>query len=171
MRKLKSKTKGLSGKGKLTDAFIDKLQNYYGIAIRSNVANLKNMQHSVIYAVFHCASNKNKSMHGQCPIGKESWCFYQQAIANGKTISEKYTGLLNNILNIIKPVYLELCSRDLQKCLHSKTQNANESVNGTLWRRLPKEVFVWLKTVKLGAYDAAIQFNEGCKGCLKVFKS
>ncbi|GIX70836.1 uncharacterized protein LOC101238613 [Caerostris extrusa] len=71
-------------------------------------------------------------------------------MANGKTISEKYTGLPNNILNIIKPVYLELCSRDLlQKCLHGKTQNANESFNGTLWRRVPKEVFVWLKTVKM----------------------
>ncbi|GIY99578.1 uncharacterized protein CEXT_71661 [Caerostris extrusa] len=62
----------------------------------------------------------------------------------------------------------ELCSRDLlQKCLHGKTQNANESFNGTLWRRGPKEVFAWLKTVKIGAYDAAIQFNEGYMGCPK----
>ncbi|GFW05000.1 uncharacterized protein TNCV_597941 [Trichonephila clavipes] len=38
LRKLKTKTKGLSGKGKLTDNFIDRLQNYYGIAVRSNVA-------------------------------------------------------------------------------------------------------------------------------------
>ncbi|GIY79909.1 uncharacterized protein CEXT_251841 [Caerostris extrusa] len=85
-------------------------------------------------ALFHCASNKKKSMHGQCPIGKESWCFYQQAIANGKTIIEKYTGLPNDILNIMKPVYLELWSRDLlQKCLHGKLrmQMKKESFNGT----------------------------------------
>ncbi|GFU14070.1 uncharacterized protein TNCV_2536211 [Trichonephila clavipes] len=37
LRKLKKNTKGLGGKGKLTDKFIDKLQNYYGIAIRRNV--------------------------------------------------------------------------------------------------------------------------------------
>ncbi|GFX60795.1 uncharacterized protein TNCV_4977711 [Trichonephila clavipes] len=37
LRKLKSKNKNLSGKGKLTDSFIDRLQNYYGIAVRSNV--------------------------------------------------------------------------------------------------------------------------------------
>ncbi|GFW10683.1 uncharacterized protein TNCV_4918021 [Trichonephila clavipes] len=37
LRKLKKNTKGLGGKGKSTDKFIDKLQNYYGIAIRSNV--------------------------------------------------------------------------------------------------------------------------------------
>ncbi|GFS72575.1 uncharacterized protein TNCV_4135791 [Trichonephila clavipes] len=37
LRKLKSKNKNLSGKGKLIDSFIDRLQNYYGIAVRSNV--------------------------------------------------------------------------------------------------------------------------------------
>ncbi|GFU28542.1 uncharacterized protein TNCV_467651 [Trichonephila clavipes] len=40
LRKLKKSVKGLRGKGKLTDNFIDKLQNYYGIAIRSNTKKL-----------------------------------------------------------------------------------------------------------------------------------
>ncbi|GFV20788.1 uncharacterized protein TNCV_2815371 [Trichonephila clavipes] len=34
LRKLKKSVKGLGGKGKLTDNFIDKLQNYYGIVIQ-----------------------------------------------------------------------------------------------------------------------------------------
>ncbi|GFX54906.1 uncharacterized protein TNCV_3318231 [Trichonephila clavipes] len=42
--KLKSKNKNLSGKGKLTDSFIDRFQNYYGIAVRSNVGNLSGLQ-------------------------------------------------------------------------------------------------------------------------------
>ncbi|GFU54259.1 uncharacterized protein TNCV_3619121 [Trichonephila clavipes] len=69
---LKTKTKGLSGKGKLTDNFIDRLQNYYGIAVFSNVGNLTAMQQNVIAALYHCASSDKKTMHGQCPIGKES---------------------------------------------------------------------------------------------------
>ncbi|GFV81641.1 uncharacterized protein TNCV_1702981 [Trichonephila clavipes] len=40
LRKLKTKTKRLSGKGKLTDNFIDRLQNYYGIAVRNNLVAL-----------------------------------------------------------------------------------------------------------------------------------
>ena len=36
LRKLKKEVKGLGGKGRLTDSIIDKLQNYYGIAIRKN---------------------------------------------------------------------------------------------------------------------------------------
>ncbi|GFW83704.1 uncharacterized protein TNCV_668171 [Trichonephila clavipes] len=56
LRKLKIKTKGLSGKGKLTDNFIDRLQNYCGIDDRSNVGNLNAMQQNVIAALYHCAS-------------------------------------------------------------------------------------------------------------------
>ncbi|GFX83887.1 uncharacterized protein TNCV_4885051 [Trichonephila clavipes] len=51
LRKLKSKNKNLSGKGKLTDSFIDRLQNYYGIAVRNNVGNLSGLQQSVIAAL------------------------------------------------------------------------------------------------------------------------
>ncbi|GFV76495.1 uncharacterized protein TNCV_4727151 [Trichonephila clavipes] len=57
LRKLKSKNKNLSGKGKLADSFIDRLQNYYGIAVRSNVRNLSGLQQNVIAPLFHCSSS------------------------------------------------------------------------------------------------------------------
>jgi len=149
LRKLKNTTKGLSGKGKLTDAFINRLQNYYGIVIRSNVGNLPKMQQNVIAALFHCASNSKKSMHGQCPIGSDSWCFYQRSLACKSTAEEKYAGLPNNILNVVKPVYLELCSRELlSKCLHGKTQNSNEIFNGVIWQRVPKKYLCVLENIK-----------------------
>ncbi|GFT60688.1 uncharacterized protein TNCV_3584051 [Trichonephila clavipes] len=170
LRKLKTKTKGLSGKGKLTDNFIDRLQNYYGIAVRSNVGNLTAMQQNVIAALYHCASSDKKPMHGQCPIGKESWCYFQRGVANGTKCSTKYAGLSNDVLNKIKPVYLELCDKQiLSKCLHGRTQNANKCFNGIVWQKVPKEVFVSLKTIKFGSCDAIIHFNEGLNGCLKVF--
>ena len=48
LRKLKKQKKGLAGRGKLTDAMIDRLQNYYGIAIRSNVGDLAKVFFSLI---------------------------------------------------------------------------------------------------------------------------
>ncbi|GFV71047.1 uncharacterized protein TNCV_1447471 [Trichonephila clavipes] len=147
LRKLKSKNKNLSGKGKLTDCFIDRLQNYYGIAVRSSVGNLSCLQQNVIAALYHCSSSVEKPMHGQCPIGKDSWCYYQRALSCGKKPKEKYKGLSNEVLNMIKPTYLELCTKELlTKCLHGKTQNSNECSNGVIWQRVPKEVFVCLKT-------------------------
>ncbi|GFX21222.1 uncharacterized protein TNCV_2251701 [Trichonephila clavipes] len=157
LRKLKSKNKNLSGKGKLTDSFIDRLQNYYGIAVRCNVGNLSGLQQNVIVAWFHCSSSVEKPTHGQCPIGKDSWCYYQRALSCGKKPNEKYKGLSNEVLNTIKPTYLELCTKELiTKCLHGKTQNSNECLNGVIWQRVPKEVFVSLKTLKSGALDAVI---------------
>ncbi|GFX59006.1 uncharacterized protein TNCV_3814401 [Trichonephila clavipes] len=86
LRKLKKNSKVLGGKGKLTDKFIDKLQNYYGINIRSNVGCLEKMQSAVIAAFFHCCSSNQNPMHGQCPIGKDSWCKYKQALCDGLPI-------------------------------------------------------------------------------------
>ncbi|GFY15733.1 uncharacterized protein TNCV_1283781 [Trichonephila clavipes] len=137
--------------GKLTDSIIDRLQNYYGIDVRSNVGNLSGLQKNVIAALFHCSSSVEKPMHGQCPIGKDSWCYYQRALSCGKKPKEKYKGLANEVLNMIKPTYLELCTKELlTKCLHGKTQNSNECLNGVIWQRVPMEVFVCLKTLKSG---------------------
>ncbi|GFU60080.1 uncharacterized protein TNCV_3313001 [Trichonephila clavipes] len=89
LRKLKKNTKGLGGKGKLTDKFIDKLQNYYWIAIRSNVGCLEKIQSAVIAAFFHCCSSNQNPMHGQCPTGKDRWCKYKQALSDGKLYVDK----------------------------------------------------------------------------------
>ncbi|GFW67278.1 uncharacterized protein TNCV_2698881 [Trichonephila clavipes] len=88
LRKLKSKNKNLSGKGKLIDSFIERLQNYYGIAVRSNAGNLSSLQQNVIEALFHCSSSVEKPMNGQCPIGKDSWYYYQRALSCGKKRNE-----------------------------------------------------------------------------------
>jgi len=47
LRKLKKNVKGLSGKGKLTESMIDRMQNYYGIAIRGSKGDIVNMKKSI----------------------------------------------------------------------------------------------------------------------------
>ncbi|GFY21117.1 CCHC-type domain-containing protein [Trichonephila clavipes] len=168
----KTKEKGLGGKGKLSDSFIDKIQNYYGIAIRSNIGNLEEMQRAVIAAFYHCCSGKSNPMHGQCPLGSESWCTYQRAQSAGKVFYDKNAGLPKSIINKIKPTYLQLCDQNLlRKCLHGKTQNANEAFNVCLWNVVPKEIFVELQTFSLGSYIAVITFNKGFKGLLSVLET
>ncbi|GFW91103.1 uncharacterized protein TNCV_1759771 [Trichonephila clavipes] len=99
---LKSISKNLSGKGKLTDSFIDRLKNYYGIASCNNVGNLPGIQQNVIAVLFHCSFRFEKLMHGQCPIVKCSWCYYQRTMSCGKKPKEKYKGLSKEALNMIK---------------------------------------------------------------------
>ena len=42
-----------NGKSRLNDSIIDKLQNYFGIALRSNTGNLENMKESILASLFH----------------------------------------------------------------------------------------------------------------------
>ena len=78
LRKAKKEKKGLRGKGRLTDAMTDKLQNYYGIAIRSNSGNLAAMKKAIHATLFHCASSEKNKWHTHCPKGEESWCGFMR---------------------------------------------------------------------------------------------
>lgn len=54
--RLRKRVAGLAGRGKLTDALIDGLQNYSGIAIRANVGDLQGMKKATLASLFHCSS-------------------------------------------------------------------------------------------------------------------
>jgi hypothetical protein len=52
-------------------------------------------------------------------------------------------GLPMPVIEKIKPIYQRLSQDDLlEKCLHGKTQNQNESLTAMIWQRVPKEIFV-----------------------------
>ena len=65
--------------------------------------------------------------------------------------------------------FLEV-QRLLQKCLHGQTQNVNESLNGIIWTRCPKRVYVGRNIVEIGVSSAVINFNDGSLGLLPVFE-
>jgi len=122
---LKRKEKGLRGRVKLTDATIDRLQNYYGIAIRQNKKNLVEMKKSVLASLFHVASTKDNNLHyPNCPEGPDSWCRYNRDRAQNTTSYKPGPGLPMEIIMKLRPIYEELsCGRLLQKCLHGQTHN------------------------------------------------
>ncbi|GFU99206.1 hypothetical protein TNCV_2990391 [Trichonephila clavipes] len=89
-----------------------------GLLFCSNVGNPSGLQQNVIAVLCFIAHQvSRKLMHGQCPIGKDCWCYYQRALSCGKRPNKKYKGLSNEVLNMIKPTYLELCTKELlTKC-------------------------------------------------------
>ena len=168
LRNLKKETPGLGGKGKLTDAMIDKLQNYYGIAIRANVNNAEEMEKAVLASFFHCASSQSRPLHDYCPDGPDSWCGFRK----DKRTYKHGSGLPLPIIAKVKPIYQRLSDKTLlRKCLHGKTQNQNESLNALVWQRVPKEVFVAKETIEFGLYDAIAHFNNGAQIVLSLYKA
>ena len=166
------RTKVWAGKGKLTDRTIDRLQNYYGIAIRSNPGNLDAMKKTILASLFHCASSeKNKWHTAYCPEGENSWCGFMRDRAKGSNEYKHYNGLPTPVLTAIKPIYARLSNDELLvKCLDCKTQNQNESFNGRIWNRLPKQVFVGSDVLHLGVYDAVSHFNIGSNAAIKTLE-
>ena len=56
----------------------------------------------------------------------------------------------------------------LKKCLHGKIQNTNESLNGVIWKKCPKDVYVGRTTLEMGVHSAIISSNCGASSILDV---
>ena len=56
----------------------------------------------------------------------------------------------------------------LEECLHGKTQNPNEALNGIRRSRVPKTIFVDRDIVEMGVHSTVIHYNDGRKGVLTV---
>ena len=67
----------LGGKGHLTDAKTDTLQNYFGIAFRQNVGDNDKMISVRKASMFHIVG-----YHDDCRKNQNSWCQYQQVTLN-----------------------------------------------------------------------------------------
>ena len=162
------KVKNLGGRGKLTKKSIDRLQNYYGIAVRANSYNLAQMKKPIHGTLFHVASSAKNNYHTHCPTGENSWCHYQSDKVTGLKTYKPGPGLAIEVIKHVKPIFNDLSKDELfEKCLHGKTQNQNEAFNGLIWERLPKSTYVALPSMKLGTYDAIAHFNIGKKcSCL-----
>jgi len=173
LRNLKKNVKGLGGRGRLTDSIIDRFQNFYGIAIRSNVGDLDKMKKAIYAVLFHVSSSSKNVWHDHCPDGKDSWCKYKRDKALGTALYKPGAGLpIEIVLKYLKPIFLDLSKEELlRKCLHGTTQNQNESFNGCVWRRLPKTQYVGLVQFQLGVYDAVANFNIGEQATLDIYKA
>lgn len=118
----------------------------------------------------HCASSESRPLHDHCPIGSTSWCKYQRDKAKRTSLYKHGPGLAWEVIAKLKPEYVRLSENSLlEKCLHGKTQNQNEALNGMVWQRVPKEVYVGREILEMGLYDAVAHFNIGCSVVLKLF--
>ena len=126
----------VGGKGRLTKVVIDKLQNYYGAAIRQNVGNLRIMQDAIWAIFYHTIKASNETLdvqHQYCPKGSKSWCKYQLDVANGTNFYTQDNCLPPIFRKELKPLFTRLSSDELLKrCLKGVTQNQNEALNSIL---------------------------------------
>ncbi|GFU63431.1 uncharacterized protein TNCV_44771 [Trichonephila clavipes] len=120
-KKLEDK-KSLGGRNRLTDAEIDKLQRYYGLAIRNNSGNLSAMKQAIWAIFFHKISTDLNPQHGLCPLVDDSWCGYNRSKLKGLITKLKVLDLLN-----IQPGFYTC--RALQEADHARIRKAEKAIS------------------------------------------
>ena len=151
LREFKRKHRGLKlsdnmvvgGKGRLTEQVIDKIQNYYGEAIRNNAGNIELLE-TAIWAIFHHMIRNDEieldKQHGLCPKGSSSWCTYWR---NPNEYNDNKL-LPSAFIEALKPLF-----------------NQNEAINGVLWSKCPKTKFCGVRKVQLAVSETVMHFNSG----------
>ncbi|CAN7979344.1 unnamed protein product, partial [Ixodes persulcatus] len=127
------------------------------------------MRKAVWATYFHMASTDAHPSHGLCPKAADTWCI--SVCAALRRARRRYNYLPAAVLEVLKPIYQQLAKPELlKKCLHGKTQNANESFNNVVWERAPKNVFLGLETLKIATMDAVLTFNDGSIARADIFR-
>jgi hypothetical protein len=125
------------------------------------------MAKSIKASLYHVASSDEKPQHHLCPDGEESWCGFKRNPASYK----HKNGIPECIVKLIEPIFTDLSKPELlRKCTHGLTQNVNECLNGLIWNRGPKTIYVEQETVALATYLAVLKFNDGDISFLKIFE-
>ena len=124
------------------------------------------MEDAIMASLFHVSN-----FHQYCPKTMNSWCLYQKYKINGTNTYKVREELPVNARQLVYPIYKDLTKPEmLRKCLQGKTQNANESLNGMFWERLPKIRYCGLSKLEMGVFDAVANFNYGSKASMDIFK-
>ena len=159
--------KGVFGKGRLTLKLITSMQTYYTGATRNNPISLCKMIRAIWAIWYHMSFTDDQPQHQFCPIGRNSWCKYQQVAASNQDFHHEKV-LPRPVMDAINPVFVNMTYVSLLKrCLGKHMQNSNQSFNKILWT-CPKNIFVRLETLKLGAHIATVLFNDGMCGILRI---
>ena len=142
------RVKVMGGKGKLTDFVIGKLQKYYGAAIRRHVGgSLQELRNDIHASFLHCSSSDSNPQHQLCPKGRDSYCFYQKAMATHQKVWGEYKRLTTDKL--------------LSACLLGKTQNVNEHLHSRIWRYCSKYKNGNKNIVEYAIGQAVLDYNVG----------
>ncbi|GFT81488.1 uncharacterized protein TNCV_3673431 [Trichonephila clavipes] len=129
LRRLKTKMRGqklsdgkpLCGRNRLTEAEIDRLQAYYGLAIRRNLSSVKDMQQAIWAIFLHKLSTDEKPQHGFCPSDSDTWCKFKKAELLGETYHHK-NSLPVDVVEAMRPVFRDLANPELLKSVYMEVR-------------------------------------------------
>ena len=153
--------KSAGGKGRLTDKVIDKMQNFFGQAIRNAEGDKQIMIKDIWAVLMHMVHENGSSFekqHDNCPKRNDSWCKYWSDRASYDDTKR----LPAVFFDELKPIFVRLSSDELVNwCLKGLTQNQNESAYGILWSKCPKSKFCGRHRLVMATAETVCHINSG----------
>ena len=103
-------TISVGGVGRLTDKIVDKIQTYYGYAIRNNIGDIDATIKAIFFhMILGPLYESKKQQHSYCPVGSDTWCGFNRNESNCKQ-----TNCLPFVFRgELKPIFERLSSKDL----------------------------------------------------------
>ena len=166
--------KSVGGAGRLTDKVIDRIQTYYGYAIRNKGNDEKIIR--AVWAIFYhlilgSSYESLEAQHSYCPDGDDTWCKYKKDMLHGTTTYNRTKCLPFVFRGELKPIFEQLSSSDLlNSCKRGLTQNQNESLNNVLWTKCSKRVFIGKDRFTIAVCEAITAFNDGARSTKTLFE-
>ena len=123
------------------------------------------MRKAVGVVLYHCSDANNlESRHQFCLLADTSWVKYKVDQVNGTNKYVEKPGLPIPLRKKLEPISRELSAPELlERCLHGNTQN-NESLNGLIWARCPKNIFVSRSVLEMSVPSPILSFISGKRG-------
>jgi len=162
-KKVLSDGKKIGGKGRLTDKMINKMQNYYGMAIRQNKGALYAMKKSVLAVLWHNTNfDTDEIRHQFCPRTINSWCRYQSDKITGMKTYKPSKGIPVVIKKELDKIFADLSSDELlSRCLEGTSQNPNEAFNQIIGQKCLKQTFLSREVLEVGPNSVIMNYNDG----------
>ena len=161
----------LKEKNKLTDAVIRKRGSYYRKCIVKNKVGPKVTKEQMSQAIqetrreilaghFHSCLLANTALRHLYCRPEDKWCKY--------VLSEKFEEQSHYVKQecffLLKKEYERLTSDTiLRRSLRGTTTNQQESINSTLWSRIPKRKYHGRMRVELAAASVVLNWSLGSK--------
>ena len=94
-----------------------------------------------------------------CPKTTNTWCKYWQDKLHNKGMYTEDSRLPSVSKSELKYLFERLSNDELLKrCIHSLTQNQNESINNVLWSLCSKRTFCDLKKLSFCVTETVMEF-------------
>ena len=146
---------------------IIRLQMCFRSTIRKCKHNLELLRKRSWAIFWHKYSTNDEPDHELCSI---DWCGYLKSVRDGTSYDHTSHALPRPVLDAIKPVFKNLCSREsLTRVIDASSSNPNEGFHSMVWLMSPKHKASSGTTFEIACHLAVIIFNDGYFALGKYF--